>query len=404
MIKKLFSVIKSNFSEPVFLIGCCAFFSFSATANGILNFLGDGGAGDHFVYKVFVIFYVGMMTWVMVWALQMWMSPTKFILRMACFFCWVVLFTISVSFSYAFFWETMASKITAYNESSVALKTANDDLQGLDNTLRYGIDKFSKLERHFSDLSWKERGVKVTEDGEPEKDLSGVPKKTPGYGGDTCGTTTEQKVGPRTTMRIELASEMKGYGTEMFEKSGELGKVIKSITQVQSKIENSGDASAWASVKVENDIQNFEKDLTLARQKYSDIRNITVRVLTLRLNKLADMFLKDDDVFFYKNQYFSCHDVTTADKLTTISGVLDRLPPPLPPVDLKNYVGTTATRSALAAFERAFFGDFIIDRLPLLMALLAHVALIILSWWKITNGISVDRDQSSRKYRVKTRD
>ena len=397
MIKKIFSVIKSNFSEPVFLIGCFAFFSFYATANGILNFLGDGGAGDHFVYKVFVMFYVGVTTWVMVWALQMWMSPTKFILRVVCFFCWVGLFTISVSFSYAFFWETMASKTTSY---SVALKTANDDLQGLDNTLRYAIDKFSKLERHFSDLSWKERGVKVTEDGEPEKDLSGVPKKTPGYGADTCGTTTEQKVGPRTTMRIELASEMKGYGIEMFEKSDELGKVIKSITQAQSKIENSGDAPAWAFVKVENDIQNFEKDLTLARQKYSDIRNITVRVLTLRLNKLADMFLKDDGVFFYNGTYFSCHDVTTADKLTTMSGVLDRLPPSFPPVDLKNYVGTTATRAAL---ERAIFGDFFItDWLPLLMALMVDITLIILIWWKITNGISVDRDQSSRKYRVKT--
>ena len=116
---------------------------------------------------------------------------------------------------------------------SAALKTADDDMQILDETLRYAIDEFGKLERHFSDLSWKERGVKVTENGEPERDASGVPKKTPGYGADTCGTITEPKVGPRATMRIELASEMKAHGAEMLEKSGELGKVIESITQAQ---------------------------------------------------------------------------------------------------------------------------------------------------------------------------
>ena len=114
-------ILTKKILDPSNMFVVFAFVSFITTTIGVLNYLAEEGDSDGLVYWLtywfFVPGFVFMMTRFMVWALETWMLPTKVTLRVVLFFVWMGLFTISVSFSFAFFWERMSSKTTAYNES-----------------------------------------------------------------------------------------------------------------------------------------------------------------------------------------------------------------------------------------------------------------------------------------------
>ena len=379
---RFWSEIKSVFfvegEEPkrlnylIFFLACISFYT---TNNGVFNFLKEEGLHDGFsdiwivwfvvsvVVWLFVGIFVAVITYMMVFMLQTfmrmmsvlwnWVSPPKIILIVVLFFSWGMLFTISVSFSYAYIWERVASGNVASDEANSALKKANDDLASLRLSLRTMNTESKNLANQSEIKAYQEEGklAIINKEGEVEIDTESQPEE--GFGGDTCGRKTKLVSGPRARMRVRLAEDMRNQKEK-------LNDLLKSSKDPFDKLE-----SAWENIQNNRSksnpanqvqlIQEANKKLTIARQNYKNI----IEEIDLVKNNIADWKEKfgseDNFTDTLTGQKFPCIDDDTVKLLESMSNRLDNIPKEIPSVDLKDYAGATATREAI---NRVFFNYF----------------------------------------------
>ena len=338
-IKTLWGFFKKQRVEYIqdsthFLRSLCVVISFFTTGSGVWNFVTEeGGRGGDGVFSWLVWFIVGSFVWgfvavitfTMVWALNTWMSPTKCIFRWFVFVFWGVLFMISVSFSFAYFWEHTTADRAARSETAKILSSALVDLKKRKNTLNSVLNKSQTLRTRSQEKADAERNV---------TERVGACPGSPGAGD-----------GPRAEMRDDFATVMKDLNEYLDKEINNFTTDVDALDEYDVSVLNSPENRS-------EQIKGINLALKDAKEKYSEIKNEVTNTDTIdSYTEWQNNFESTDKKFNYKEEQFSCHDRTMAVGLKAMISELNMLDDIPPPERLKDYVKTATRDAVLRGFD-----------------------------------------------------